>query len=527
MTPSQELPAVRWLADMSEGLARAEPESGNAAIIDGLRQVGEALHLEGAAVWRSGGAKAKPVLTHHWVRAAGEDPLVIVPFPSMAWVRTKLEAGQDASFADPAELPDNVDRELLLRAGLGAGAVFPLPAGRRHTDSPRAIGFTAGDGGQGWTSGRLNLLRVAAAVIGQAVSKLDINGSLRSALDEVRRLRGRATSVPVDRRRVAVPATAGVVSESRAVQRALALVEQVAPTPATVLLFGETGSGKEVFAQAIHDLSPRRQREMVRVNCAAIPHELIESELFGREAGAYTGSFTRQMGRFEAANESTLFLDEIGELPLDTQVKLLRVLQERTIQRLGSTQPIKLNVRIIAATNCNLEEAVERGRFREDLFYRLNVFPVTVPPLRERLEDIDGLVWAFIDEFSKSFGKNIQDVSEDSIRDLQRYPWPGNVRELRNTIERAIILATGPRLEITVPKGLPSNRDKDALVDLQVEHIRAVLDSTCWRVRGRGGAAERLGLKPTTLESRMARLGIYRGDATNEVQRRTANRIPA
>jgi transcriptional regulator with GAF, ATPase, and Fis domain len=266
---------------------------------------------------------------------------------------------------------------------------------------------------------------------------------------------------------------------------------------------------------------------MVRVNCAAIPHELIESELFGREAGAYTGSFTRQMGRFEAANESTLFLDEIGELPLDTQVKLLRVLQERTIQRLGSTQPIKLNVRIIAATNCNLEEAVERGRFREDLFYRLNVFPVTVPPLRERLEDIDGLVWAFIDEFSKSFGKNIQDVSEDSIRDLQRYPWPGNVRELRNTIERAIILATGPRLEITVPKGLPSNRDKDALVDLQVEHIRAVLDSTCWRVRGRGGAAERLGLKPTTLESRMARLGIYRGDATNEVQRRTANRIPA
>jgi formate hydrogenlyase transcriptional activator len=528
-TASQEELAVQRLADISTGLARDEPQGGNSTIGDLLRKIGEALQLKGAAVWCSESAKSQPVLTHSWVRAEGDDPRLIVPSPSMAWVRRKLEAGQGACFADPVELPDSVDRDVVREAGLAAGAVFPLPAARSDSQSPRAIGFSAGAAGQGWTPGLLNLLPVAAGVIGQAVAKLEINGDLRSALDEVRRLRGRATAtVPIARPpRETARATASIVSESRAVQRALALAEQVAPTPATVLLLGETGSGKEVFAQAIHDLSPRHQREMVRVNCAAIPHALLESELFGREAGAYTGSFTRQAGRFEAANDSTLFLDEIGELPLDMQVKLLRALQERTIQRLGGTQPIKLNVRIIAATNRKLEEAVDQGQFREDLFYRLNVFPVTVPPLRERVEDIAGLVWAFVDEFSKSFGKNVQDVSPNSIRELQRYAWPGNVRELRNTIERAVILATGTRLDIAVPEGSPSVGDKDALVDVQMEHIMSVLDSTYWRVRGRGGAAERLGLKPTTLESRMAKLGICRDDGFRDVHRRTANRIPA
>src|SRR5688572_28472584 len=188
-----------------------------------------------------------------------------------------------------------------------------------------------------------------------------------------------------------------IVSESHAIQQVLAQIEQVAPTPATVLLFGETGTGKEVMAQAIHDMSPRHQREMVRVSCAAIPTPLIESELFGRERGAYTGALSRQIGRFEAAHESTLFLDEIGELPMEVQVKLLRALQERVVERLGSTNPIKVDVRIIAATNRNLEEAVRNKTFREDLFYRLNVFPVTVPPLRDRVEDIPALVWTFIE----------------------------------------------------------------------------------------------------------------------------------
>jgi transcriptional regulator with GAF, ATPase, and Fis domain len=247
------------------------------------------------------------------------------------------------------------------------------------------------------------------------------------------------------------------------------------------------------------------------VNCSAIPTALIESELFGRERGAYTGALSRQIGRFEAANQSTLFLDEIGDLPAEVQVKLLRVLQERVIERLGSTQSIKVDVRIIAATHRNLEELVEQKTFREDLYYRLYVFPIVVPPLRERIDDIPGLVWSFIDEFSRMFGRTITSISNDTMAELQRYSWPGNVRELRNLIERAVIVSTGPQLVVPVPSPLVRvPQTAMTLTELEVDHIRSVLVSTGWRVRGAGGAAERLGLKPTTLESRMARLGITR-----------------
>jgi transcriptional regulator with GAF, ATPase, and Fis domain len=303
-----------------------------------------------------------------------------------------------------------------------------------------------------------------------------------------------------------------IVSRSAAVRQALSQAEQVARTTSTVLLLGETGAGKEVFAQAIHGLSARRTRRMVRVSCAAIPSALIESELFGRERGAYTGALSRQIGRFEAAIQSTIFLDEIGELSAEVQVKLLRVLQDRVIERLGSSQSIAVDVRIIAATNRNLEQAVADKAFREDLFYRLNVFPIVVPPLRERMDDIPELAWTFAREFAAAFGKPIESISDQSMRQLQQYPWPGNVRELRNVIERAVIIATGPRLTVPVPQ-LPAARRPAAsmtLRDVETEHIRATLESTNWRVRGHGGAAERLGLKPTTLETRMAKLGITR-----------------
>jgi len=301
--------------------------------------------------------------------------------------------------------------------------------------------------------------------------------------------------------------------DSAAIHQVLAQIRQVAPTPATVLLLGETGTGKEVMARTIHDLSPRRQRPMISVSCAAIPAALIESELFGREKGAYTGALSRQIGRFEAAHQSTLFLDEIGDLPMAVQVKLLRVVQERVIERLGSAQPVRVDVRIIAATNRNLEDAVRDNTFREDLYYRLNVFPVVVPPLRERVEDIPALAWTFVDEFARSFGKSIESISEESLRTLRRYRWPGNVRELRNVIERAVILASGPQLEVAVPQDRRTSPIAMTLTELQTSHIRAVLASTNWRIRGSGGAAERLGLKPTTLESRMVRLGVARKKA--------------
>jgi transcriptional regulator with GAF, ATPase, and Fis domain len=303
-----------------------------------------------------------------------------------------------------------------------------------------------------------------------------------------------------------------IVYRSEAIRDVLALARHVAPTNSTVLLLGETGVGKEVFAQAIHDASPRRHRPMIRVSCAAIPATLIESELFGHERGAFTGALSRLIGRFEAANGSTVFLDEIGELPLEMQVKLLRVLEERTIERLGGTASIKVDVRIIAATNRDLDQAVRDNTFRVDLFYRLNVFPITIPPLRERREDIPGLAWTFIDELSAACGKTIEAISSRSLTELQRYPWPGNVRELRNVIERAMILTTGPTLTPLVPqvKSVRPGARSERLVDVQTEHIRSVLDSCGWRIRGVGGAAERLGLKPTTLDDRMVKLGILR-----------------
>ena len=303
-----------------------------------------------------------------------------------------------------------------------------------------------------------------------------------------------------------------MIWESPAIRLALRQAEQVAPLPSTVLLLGDTGVGKEVLANTIHELSPRRHRPMVRVSCAAIPSTLIESELFGHERGAYTGAVGRQFGRFETANHSTLFLDEIGELPADVQTKLLRVLQDHVIERLGSTQPVKVDVRIVAATNRNLERAVAEGKFREDLYYRLNVFPIEIPPLRDRVEDIGPLAWQFIREFSKSLGKSIESISVESIRQLEQYHWPGNVRELRNVIERAVILAKGSELTITTPQPIASPKLQPSLTlrTVQIEHIRATLQSTNWRIRGAGGAAERLGLKPTTLETRMAKLGVTR-----------------
>jgi formate hydrogenlyase transcriptional activator len=305
-----------------------------------------------------------------------------------------------------------------------------------------------------------------------------------------------------------------IVGQSPAIKRVLAQVEQVAVTGSTVLLLGETGTGKELFATQIHHLSARRAQAMVRVNCAAIPAALIESELFGREKGAFTGALARQVGRFELADHSTIFLDEIGDLPADVQIKLLRVLEERQIERLGSPKPIHVDTRIIAATHRNLETLIADGSFREDLFYRLNVFPIRVPPLRERVDDIPLLVWRFVAEFSTAFGKRIDAIPRENMSALQQYAWPGNIRELRNVVERAMIVARGTKLTIAIPTHTcVSERRSVKLTDVEKEHIRSVLETSGWRIRGAGGAAERLGLQPTTLETRMAKLGLIRPKA--------------
>jgi transcriptional regulator with GAF, ATPase, and Fis domain len=307
------------------------------------------------------------------------------------------------------------------------------------------------------------------------------------------------------------PAAGLIVGRSTAIQGVLEQARQVAATDSTVLLLGETGSGKELIATAIHEHSHRRGRTMVRVNCAAIPSTLIESELFGREKGAFTGALARQIGRFELADHSTIFLDEIGDLPADVQVKLLRVLEERQVERLGSPKSVPVDVRIVAATHRNLDARIAEGAFRQDLYYRLNVFPIHVPALRERGEDIPLLVWRFVDEFSKSFGKRVDVIPRENMAALQRYSWPGNIRELRNVVERAMIVASGPQLTIPIPaQSAASARRSDKLADVEREHVLSVVRSCGWRIRGVDGAAERLGLRPTTLETRMAKLGIKR-----------------
>jgi formate hydrogenlyase transcriptional activator len=294
-------------------------------------------------------------------------------------------------------------------------------------------------------------------------------------------------------------------------QAVLTQVEQVARTNAPVLLLGETGVGKELVAEALHARSQRRDRVMVKVNCAALPASLVESELFGREKGAYTGALTKQIGRFELAHESTLFLDEVAELPLELQAKLLRVLQSGEFERLGSPRTVRVDARIVAATNRDLEKEVAEGRFRSDLYYRLAVFPISVPPLRERPEDVALLVRSIVDELSRSMGKEILHIDEASLDRLRQYKWPGNVRELRNVVERAIIVCPDRTLTIDLPeRRAAADMANLSLEQVERQHITSVLERTHWRVRGENGAAALLGIPPTTLESRMAKLGVRR-----------------
>ncbi len=305
-----------------------------------------------------------------------------------------------------------------------------------------------------------------------------------------------------------------LIGSSSSLKKVLKNVERVAPTDSTVLITGETGTGKELIARAIHNLSPRRNKALVKVNCAAIPAGLIESELFGHEKGAFTGALTRKMGRFEVADKGTIFLDEIGELPLDLQSKLLRVLQEGEFERVGGTHTFKVNVRVIAATNRNLEQLSKAGQYRPDLYYRLNVFPIHIPALRERDGDIPLLAQYFVRKFAANLGKKINRIPEGMIASLQRYQWPGNIRELEHAIERAVILSEGPELE---PIDWLSASDHTAglskpltLEEMERQHICDVLEQANWRVSGEKGAAAILGLKPTTLEARMKKLGITR-----------------
>jgi formate hydrogenlyase transcriptional activator len=307
-----------------------------------------------------------------------------------------------------------------------------------------------------------------------------------------------------------------IIGRSSVLEAVLEQVEQVAPTDSTVLIHGETGTGKELVARAVHDISSRFSRPFVKLNCAAIPFDLLESELFGHEKGAFTGAIAQKIGRFESADKGTLFLDEVGDIPLGLQPKLLRVLQEQEFERLGSTRTHQVDVRLVAATNRNLAEMVKRGEFRSDLYYRLNVFPIALPPLRERRGDIPALVEHFVEMYARRMSKQIESIPQETMSQLISHSWPGNIRELQNFIERSVILSSGsilrPPLSSLKADAATETQDAVTLEEAERDHIRKTLEQTGWVVSGPNGAAARLGMKRSTLYFRMQKLGISRPD---------------
>ncbi len=342
------------------------------------------------------------------------------------------------------------------------------------------------------------------------------NIELESALDEVNKLRKRLESENIYLKEEIKTEHnfEEIIGSSEVLEEVLDNVEKVAKTDATVLIRGETGTGKELIARSIHNLSKRNGRPLVKVNCPAIPAGLIESELFGHEKGAFTGALSKKIGKFELADGGTIMLDELGDLPLESQAKLLRVLQEKEFERVGGTRSIKVDVRVIAATNRDLEDAVNEGKFRADLFYRMNVFPIDLPGLRERTQDIEPLALYFMNKFSNKIGKNLTKIGSETLKKLINYSWPGNIRELENVIERATILSSGNILHIS--ENLLDNHKKiempgsssPKLEDIEREHIINILKTTSWQIHGDRGAAKILGMNPSTLRTRMTKLGI-------------------
>ena len=501
------------IADIASAFVNLPPDSLDAAITEALQRIGEALDLDRAVVWLREEGSDDFYPAQRWARPGvsmiGERLSVRDTFP---WHWTEMLAGRIASYARVSDIPDEVTRASAVRLGAKSGTTVSFSIDGQVAG---CVAFATTRREREWPEEEVSRLQMVSRVFAGAIGRQRTDKALVSALAEVKRL-GEQLKAENSYLRTEVRQVLGaspVVGQSAPIAQALELVAQVAPTDSSVLLLGETGTGKELFASQVHDLSARRDRLMVRVNCAAIPDTLLESELFGREKGAYTGALTRQTGRFELADKSTIFLDEIGDLPLEVQVKLLRVLEDRQVERLGSSRSVRVDVRIVAATHRNLEEMVAAGKFREDLYYRLNVFPIRVPPLRERPGDVPLLVWRFVDEFSKRFGKPVMSIDKGSMAELQRHGWPGNVRELRNVVERAMIVARPGALLVVPLVSAPSASTmpkSSKLVDVELAHVRSVLEACAWRIRGAGGAAERLGLKPSTLETRMAKVGLRR-----------------
>jgi formate hydrogenlyase transcriptional activator len=517
----ERLKFERLLAELSASFINLPADRIDSNIQDAQRLICELLELDRSTLWQVSGKEPVSLLMTHIYQPQGT-----LPFPAQLqegmfpWSRQKVLAGEIVTFTKVSDLPPEAvrDRESYGLIGTRSDVLVPLSVGG---GSPFGLlTFAVMREERDWPKTVVKGFQLIAQVFANALDrkKADterkrIEVQLRERLREIEELKERLEKENIylqEEIRLLVEHT-DIVGQSLAMKKVLIQAEQVAGKDSTVLILGETGTGKELLARTIHSLSLRKDRSLVTVNCASLPPTLIESELFGREKGAYTGALTRMIGRFEIADGATLFLDEIGELPLDLQCKLLRVLEEGRFERLGSTRPLHVNVRIIAATNRDIAQAVKDGKFRQDLFYRLNVFPMVIPPLRERPEDIPLLVRAAVKEFQKRMGKEIESIPKKTMQALQSYSWPGNVRELRNVIEHAMIVSNGKTLDVHVPKRASSKTEVTGNLDeMERRHIVAVLEKAGWRIAGKDGAAEILGLKRTTLQAKMKKLGIKR-----------------
>jgi len=501
----------RTLSELSAKFVNLCSDRVDVEIESGLQMICAALRADRATVAAIESCRDDFVATHAWAGPA------IPVFPKqvlkslLPWLVRRTLNGE-ATLARPHSLPEEAqrEREYMETIGIKTALIVPFRVGGQIIGGMSCDAFRED---QPWDALALSRFQAAANVFANALARKSADERLQRAYIEIRELRDRLESENrYLRREIQLEYKhSAVIGDSAAIRNVMKRAQQVAETDTTVLILGETGTGKELIARTIHEMSKRSKRTMVTTNCASLPATLIESELFGREKGAYTGALAKEIGRFELADQSTIFLDEIGELPPEMQSKLLRILQDGRFERLGSSRTIQVDVRVITATNRDLPVMVKDGRFREDLFYRLNVVPIVMPPLRERIEDIPALVWHFLGEMAERMGRNVEGVHAGTMKMLQRYSWPGNVRELRNVIERNLIFNPGPIFRIE-SRELDENTNPGlrSINEVEGDHFRTILQATRWRIRGDGGAAEILGLKPSTLEARLKKLNIVR-----------------
>jgi transcriptional regulator with GAF, ATPase, and Fis domain len=500
----------RWLRDLSALFIRLPAAEIDEAIQDGLRAIIEFLDVDRSTLFQFVEGGASLVATHSSARS-GVEPFPLGPFRAdIPWYHEQLARGEVVILGNVLDdLPPIAveEREYIRRVGIRSNLTIPVVVGDRPVCALAIGSFRKA---VTWHDDIVDNLQLAGEILGAALDRRQRESeveALRELIEEENLYLQEEIKVDHD--------FENIVGTSEALRAALSRVERVAPTGAAVLLLGETGTGKELLAHALHERSARSSRALIKINCAALPSTLIESELFGHTKGAFTGAIASKKGRFELADGGTLFLDEIGDLDLDLQAKLLRVLQSGELERVGSTQTLEVDVRIIAATHRDLMGLVLGGEFREDLYHRLNAVPITVPPLRERRTDITLLTWHFLAKCEQEWGHRLDRVPASVMDALRSYSWPGNVRELKNVIERAVILSPGDELRLD-PGSLGPVRERpdvgrdDRLDSVQRLHILRVLEDCNWRINGPDNAAERLGVHPNTLRHRMKKLGVHR-----------------